>query len=80
MGTCWGKTLHGGYQIGTGDILKDPKTAYNETRLRNLKKAKLKQRECELELYINRGYSNKMISQTMRDIEKLKLEIKNLTS
>ncbi len=51
------------------------KKIYNETRLRNIKRAKLKQKEAELQLYVNKGYDTKTIHQTMKDIEKLKLEI-----
>ena len=51
------------------------KYTYNQTRLRNIKRAKLKQKQAELQLYINKGYDNKTITQTMREIEQIKLEI-----
>lgn len=55
------------------------KKTYNKTRLRNLKRAKLKQRETELQLQIKNKTDDKIITQTMNDISKLKIEIKNLT-
>ena len=51
------------------------KDVYNSIRLKNLKRAKLRQKEVELELYLNKGYPNSMITQTMKDISKLKTEL-----
>lgn len=51
------------------------KKVFNQTRLRNIKRAKLKQKEAELQYYVNNGYDEKTIHQTMKDIKKLKLEI-----
>ena len=59
--------------------LDKAKKTYNKTRLRNLKRAKLKQRETELQLQIKNKTDDKIITQTMNDISKLKIEIKNLT-
>lgn len=50
----------------------------NNIRLKNIKRAKLRQKEAELDLYINKGYDDKMITQTMKDISKLKVELNQL--
>ena len=55
------------------------KNTLNKIKLRNLKRAKLKQREAELQLYLNKKYSNQTITQTIKDINKLKREINNLS-
>ena len=55
------------------------KNTLNKIKLRNLKRAKLKQREAELQLYLNKKYSNQKITQTIKDINKLKREINNLS-
>ena len=60
--------------------MKDSKTVYNETRLRNLKRASLKFKEKQLELQIKKGYDDKIINQTRKEIQLLQSEIKNLTS
>lgn len=54
------------------------KEGYNSIRLKNIKRAKLRQKEAELELYTNKCYPNSMITQTMKDISKLKLELNQL--
>ena len=51
------------------------KNKNNKERLKTIKRAKLKQKEAELNLYVNKGYDPKIIHQTMKDIQKLKLEI-----
>lgn len=48
---------------------------YTQQRLKDIKRAKLKQKEAELKLYVNKGYDDKLIHQTMKDINKLKLEL-----
>ena len=47
-------------------------------RLRNIKRAKLKQLESTLTLQINDEESEETIQQTIQDIEKTKMEIKKL--
>ncbi|MEE1227209.1 MAG: hypothetical protein UHM08_08930 [Bacteroidales bacterium] len=47
-------------------------------RLRNIKRAKLKQLEATLTLQINDEESDETIQQTIQDIEKTKMEIKKL--
>lgn len=54
------------------------KTVYNRTRLRNLKRAKLKQLECQLQLHKKNGADNKVIHQTMKDIQLVQSELANL--
>ena len=56
----------------------DAKTVYNQTRLRNLKRAKLKQLECQLQLQKKNGADNKVILQTMKDIQLVRSELANL--
>jgi hypothetical protein len=51
---------------------------YNSIRLLNLKRAKLRQKEAELELQYKNKASSKEIHQTMKDISKLKKEIKSI--
>ena len=51
------------------------KKAYNETRVRNIKRAKIKQKEAELEYYMKHGYSNKEIIMLQRDINNLRKEL-----
>ena len=53
---------------------------YNRTRLRNLKRAKLKQKEAELTLYTQKGYDEKTIHTIMKDIHNLKKEISSLNN
>ena len=50
----------------------------NRTRLRNLKRAKLKQLESQLQYQKKQGYDSKTIHQTMKDISHVQSEIKNL--
>lgn len=50
---------------------------YNKIRLRNLKRAKLKQRQAELKLYIDKG-DTELIDETKQDINNLEKEIKML--
>ena len=51
------------------------KDILNKVRLRNLKRAKLKQVECELALQIKQGESKEILSETETKITKLKQEI-----
>ena len=51
------------------------KEVYNNIRLLNLKRAKLRQKECELELQQKNKADPKQIHQTMKDISKIKSEI-----
>lgn len=67
------KTIKNGGLITIGS-----KEVYNNIRLKNIKRAKLRQKEAELNLYINKGYDDKMITQTMKDISKLKVELNQL--
>ena len=48
---------------------------YNRVRIKNLKRAKLKQKEKELELQQKNNASVKEIHQTMKEISKLKREL-----
>ena len=52
------------------------KEVYNNIRLLNLKRAKLRQLECQLELQNKNGATDKEIHQTMKDISKIRREIK----
>lgn len=54
------------------------KEVYNRTRIRNIKRAKLNQKECELQLQVKQGADEKTIAQQMSDISKLKAEIQSL--
>lgn len=49
---------------------------YNRIRLKNLKRAKLRQKEAELELQNKNNADVKEIHQTMKDINKLKRELR----
>lgn len=51
---------------------------FTRVRLRNLKRAKLKQLECQLELQNKNNADSKTIHQTMKDISKVKSEIQSL--
>lgn len=59
-------------------IFMSAKDVYNNIRLLNIKRAKLRQKEAELELQHKNNSDPKEIHQTMKDISKLKKEIKNL--
>ena len=48
---------------------------YNETHLRNLKRAKLKYLESTLQLQQKQGADSQTIHQTMKDIQKVKKEL-----
>lgn len=65
-------------KINGGLITIGSKEVYNTIRLKNIKRAKLHQKQAELDLYINKGYDDKMITQTMKDISKLKVELNQL--
>lgn len=52
------------------------KDTLNKVRLRNIKRAKLKQVECELDLQIKQGVSKEIQLETETKITKLKQEIK----
>lgn len=54
------------------------KEVYNNIRLLNLKRAKLRQLECQLELQNKNGASQKEIHQTMKDINHVQKEIQGL--
>ncbi len=54
------------------------KEVYNNIRLLNLKRAKLRQKESELELQNKNNVNPKEIHQTMKDISKLKREIASI--
>lgn len=58
--------------------MTNAKKVYNQTRLRNLKRASLKYKESQLQLQIKEGVDEKTITQTMKDISQLKSEIENL--
>ena len=58
--------------------MTNAKKVYNQTRLRNLKRASLKYKEKQLELQIREGVDEKTITQTRKDISQLKSEIENL--
>ena len=51
------------------------KEVYNQIRLKNIKRAKLRQKEAELELQNKKQADPKTIHQTMKDINKLKKEL-----
>ena len=51
---------------------------YNRIRLKNLKRAKLRQKEAELELQNKNNADVKKIHQTMKEINKLHTEIQSL--
>ena len=53
------------------------KEVYNSIRIKNIKRAKLRQKECELELLHKKGADAKDIHQTMKDINKLQRELNN---
>ena len=55
--------------------MPNPKKVYNETRLRNLKRAKLKFKESELQLQQKQGADDKTIMQTMKEIQTIKSEL-----
>lgn len=55
-----------------------PKDTFNKVQLRNLKRASLKQKECELDLKIKEGADKETIFTLQKEIKKLKLEIKKL--
>lgn len=50
---------------------------YNDIRLKNLKRAKLKQKQAELELYIKKG-ETALADETKKEIRKLEKEIERL--
>ena len=54
------------------------KDTLNKVRLRNIKRAKLKQLETQLTLQIKEEESEETIQQTINDIEKTKKEIQKL--
>ena len=54
------------------------KDTLNKVRLRNIKRAKLKQLETTLTLQIKEEESEETIQQTINDIEKTKKEIQKL--
>ena len=55
-------------------MIKTPEQVYNETRIRNIKRAKLKQKEAELKLAIKHD-KPKLIDEITYEINKLKSEI-----
>lgn len=56
-------------------MLSNPKKVYNEIRLRNLKRAKLKFKESQLQLQQKQGAGSKVIMQTMKEIQTIKSEL-----
>lgn len=56
-------------------MLKSTEQVYNETRIRNIKRAKLKYLESKLQLQTKQGADQKEIHQTMKDINKLQKEL-----
>ena len=54
------------------------KKEYNRERLRKLKLASLKYKESMLNYQIRKGYDDKTITQTMREISHIKSELQNL--
>ena len=54
------------------------KDTLNKVRLRNIKRAKIKQLESQLTLQIKEEESEETIQQTINDIEKTKKEIQKL--
>jgi len=58
--------------------LNHRKKQYNKERLLKLKVASLKYKESMLNYQIKKGYDNKMIQQTMKEISLIKSEINNL--
>lgn len=54
------------------------KDTLNKVRLRNIKRAKIKQLESQLTLQIKEEESEETIQQTIQDIEKTKKEIQKL--
>lgn len=54
------------------------KEVFNNIRLKNLKRAKLRQKEAELELQNKNNADARTVHQTMKDISKLKAELKQL--
>lgn len=54
------------------------KDTLNKVRLRNLKRAKIKQLETQLTLQIKEGESEETIQETISNIEKLKKQVKQL--
>ena len=55
--------------------MSDPKKVYNETRLRNIKRAKLKYLEATLQLQQKQKAEPQEIHQTMQDISKIRQEL-----
>ena len=58
--------------------LTNVKKVYNQTRLRNLKRAKLKMLESQLQYQNKQGADEHTIHQTMKDIHQVKSEIQKL--
>jgi len=54
------------------------KDTLNKVRLRNIKRAKLKQQQTQLNLCLKNGCDKETINELQKDIQKLKLEIKKL--
>lgn len=59
-------------------IIVSAKEVYNSIRLKNIKRAKLRQKEKELELQYKNNASIKDKHQTMKEINKLKTELSKL--
>ncbi|MBO6243234.1 MAG: hypothetical protein IJ672_04425 [Methanobrevibacter sp.] len=51
------------------------KDVYNQIQLNNIKRAKLRQKEAELELYKKNNSDEQLIKKTITEINKLKKEI-----
>lgn len=51
---------------------------YNRERLKLLKQAKIKMLESQLQYQNKQGASDKIIHQTMKDLSRARIELKNL--
>ena len=56
-------------------IILSAKDVYNQIQLNNIKRAKLRQKEAELELYKKNNSDEQLIKKTITEINKLKKEI-----
>ena len=57
--------------------MTNAKKVFNQTRLRNLKRASLKSKEQQLQQYSKDG-NTKMVNQTMKEIQQVKKELAEL--
>lgn len=54
------------------------KDTLNRVRLRNLKRAKIKQLDCQLKLCLKEGSDNIRVGELLDEISKLEQEVENL--